>query len=160
MALRGGYSNVAVPSSSWGDDTFGGGGGGGAAAARPAELPAPTEEGPDADGIKTTTTYRRTEKGGIEKIVRRVRVIRQQIRVPEGARERAAKGIPKFGRAKTDGNEGMTYPSTEDMRIEKPGAVAEKSQLENIVAQGGVSYIDTEAESMRWKKKRRTLCCE
>ena len=144
--MRGGLSNV-ISSSSWGDDTFGGVGG--AATSKPAELPAPTEEGPDADGIKTTTTYRRTEKGGIEKIVRRVRVIKQQIRVPEGARERAAKGIPKFGRAKTEGNEGMTYPSTEDMRIEKPGAVAEKSQLENIVAQGGVSVLHG-----RKKKKR------
>ena len=126
--------STGVSSSAWGDDTYGAG----AAATRPAELPAPTEEGPDSDGIKTTTTYRRTDKGGIEKIVRRVRVITQQIRVPEGARERAAKGIPKFGRAK-EGNEGMTYPSTDDMRIEKPGAVVEKSQLENIVAQGGVS---------------------
>jgi hypothetical protein len=124
-------SGAGTQSSSWGDDTFNGG----SIATRPAELPAPSEEGPDADGIKTTTTYRRTEKGAVEKIVRRVRVITQQIRVPEGARLRAANGIPKFGRAK-ESNEGMTYPSTDDLRIEKPGSVAEKSQLETIVSQG------------------------
>ena len=102
----------------------------------PAALPAPVEEGPDETGVKTITTYRRTDKG-VEKVVRRVKVITTYTRVPRGVRERKEK-MARFGAAKS-GNEGTTYPSTEEVRIELLGAAPEKSGLEAIVQQGGVS---------------------
>jgi hypothetical protein len=133
LQLASGGASAAV----WGDEGFGGSSSSGSSAY--AQLPPPTEEGPDEEGIKTTTSYRRTDKGAVEKVVRRVKVVTTFTRIPKGVIERKASMVNnKFGAARGE-NEGTTYPSNEDIRIEKQGQAPDKSGLEALVQQGGVS---------------------
>jgi translation initiation factor 3 subunit G len=84
------------------------------------------ETGPDAQGIRTVTEYRRNPvTGAKDKVIRKYKRETRVIQVPKAVEERAA--WRRFGKAK-DGNEGTTARSVEEIAIEKPGQEA-KSEL-------------------------------
>ena len=117
--------------SSWGDE--------GSFGSNRDALPPPQEEGPDANGIKTVTSYRRNEKlGVIEKVVKTIKVTVLRREVPTAVEEREKQWV-KFGMAKAN-NEGTSYPSIEDIRIEQVEQ-AQKSQLELLTESGNTSVV-------------------
>jgi hypothetical protein len=123
---------------SWGDDALLGGlstpkPAGGSAAAAP--LPPPTEEfepissTPTSETcIKTQITYRYNDKGEVEKVTRKFRVVTVRTRQPEGVRARR-EGLLKFGAALNAAeNATLTKESPEDIFLELPSAGAEREE--------------------------------
>jgi translation initiation factor 3 subunit G len=102
-------------------------------------LPAPHEEGPDEQGLKTLTVYRRNDKGQVEKVVKTTRITVLRREVPSAVEEREARWV-KFGQAKGATQEGVTYPSAEEIKIEQADQ-AQKSQLELMSETGATSVV-------------------
>ena len=122
---------------SWGDDALLGGLStpkvGAAAAAAP--LPPPTEEiaiisttATSETGIKTQITYRYNDKGEVEKVTRKFRVVTVRTRQSEAVRLRR-EGLLKFGAALNAAeNATLTKVSPEDIFLELPSAGAEREE--------------------------------
>ena len=128
---------------SWGDDLLlsaarageGGAGGASGAAAAAAPLPPTTEEfeaipsfGSAETAIKTQITYRYNEKGEVEKVTRKFRVVTVRTRQSEAVRLRR-EGLLKFGAALNAAeNATLTKVSPEDIFLELPSAGAEREE--------------------------------
>ena len=130
---------------SWGDDLLlsaaragdGGAGGGapGASSAAAAPLPPTTEEfeaipsfGSAETAIKTQITYRYNERGEVEKVTRKFRVVTVRTRQSEAVRQRR-EGLLKFGAALNAAeNATLTKTSPEDIFLELPSAGAEREE--------------------------------
>ena len=85
------------------------------------------------------TLYRRNEKGQVEKVVKTTRITVLRREVPSAVEEREARWV-KFGAAKGATQEGVTYPSAEEIKIEKADQ-AQKSQLEIMSETGATSVV-------------------
>jgi hypothetical protein len=88
------------------------------------------ETGPDANGVRTVTEYRRNPATGAkEKVVRRYQRETRVVRIPKVVEERA--GWKRFGKALSQGNEGTCARSYDDIHFELPG-VAAKDELDKL----------------------------
>lgn len=95
------------------------------------------ETGPDENGVRTVTQYRRNPvTGAKEKVVRKYKRETRIIRISRAAEERAA--WRRFGKA-ADGNEGTSARSYDDIHFEVPG-VPEKDDLDKLL-DGGKAII-------------------
>lgn len=111
------------------------------------------ETEPDEQGIKTITSYRRNDKGQVEKVVRRVKIVTQYRRVQQAVLERRER-MAKFGAAASTVNtENVTYPSYEEIKIEKPGAEA-PDQLQKLAASASSAVVCRRCGGAHW-----TLSC-
>lgn len=94
-----------LPTGAWGDAAVG--------ILKPRE-----ETAPDADGVRTVTTWRHAADGGVEKVVQRVKSVERTTRVCKAVEAR--KNIPKFGLAAVGTGENVTYVAADEVHIEKP----------------------------------------
>lgn len=85
-------------------------------------LPPRSESGPDEQGIKTITEYRRNGDR-VEKVVTRVKTIKVKSLVTDEVRRR--KKLPRFGLA-VKGDENVTLQSVDEIHIEKPGRASQQ----------------------------------
>ncbi len=111
------------------------------------------ETGPDEQDIKTITTYRRNEKGQVEKVVRKVKIVTQYRRVQQAVLERRER-MSKFGAAaSTTNTENVTYPSYEEIKIEKPGQ-EQQDTLQKLAASANSAVVCRRCGGAHW-----TLSC-
>ena len=88
------------------------------------------ETGPDDQGVRTVTQYRRNPVSGAkEKVVRKYKRETRVIRISKAVEDRAQ--WRRFGKA-LDGNEGTTARSYDDIHFELPGAEA-KDELDKLL---------------------------
>lgn len=118
-------------------------------------LPARSVSGPDENGVKTITEYRRLPGGKKEKIVTRIKTVR--VATPVTAEMRRRKKLPKFGEA-TKTNDGVTLTSNDEIKIERPGRSSDQdtaalvTQLQSAIAKRG-NNAGGAASNDFWKKK-------
>ena len=133
-------------STPWGDEATSSVGGGGASSKALAPLPEATEEielisstATTETALKTQTVYRYTDKGEVEKVVRKFRTVTMRTRVPAAVRARR-NNLAKFGAAKNlVENETLTKTSAEDIFLELPSAGVEREEQKTREAfSGGV----------------------
>mmetsp|Transcript_375 Transcript_375/g.503 ORF Transcript_375/g.503 Transcript_375/m.503 type:complete len:333 (-) Transcript_375:269-1267(-) len=113
------------------------------------ELPSRQETPVNSKGIKTVTEYRLNAAGQRIKIVREIKVIKLEKRVPKVIAERKAR-MKKFGAAATSKDESnVTIVSTTDEKVtlEDPDAAGEGSQAANVK-----DAINEFARKQMWRK--------
>lgn len=118
-------------------------------------LPPRTEQGPDAQGIKTITEYRRKD-GRIEKVVTRVKTVTVKSVINDQVRRR--KKLARFGLA-LGNDENVTLQSVDEVHIEKPGRASDQDSaalvnaLTAAISKRG-NNAGGAASNDFWKKKR------
>lgn len=77
------------------------------------------ESAPDADGIITVVSYRRSASGALEKVTQRIRRLRRAVALSPAVLAR--RGLAPFGEAASS-NEGCTVTQVDELHFEVPNA--------------------------------------